>query len=367
MAIEMPPSLHEGMRRIKEGTSSVADRVPVYAQMSHHSARLAGKPTQQFFTHAETFLECQLAADQFYGIDGPTIHYDVYNIEAEALGAKLLWKEKEIPSVDTQNALLQSVDGWQSLRPVKFGAVGRMPYVLEINRRLMDLGLSPKIRFTGLFTLAANLLGLTNLILAIMTEPEKVHRLLSFLSDEVVAPWIKCQRADCGRNEIATGSDALASPPILSLELVREYCLKYIKRLEKQVGDIRLAGLWGESSLSDPSQLLDIKREGSPTNIQVLDPDVTALGPAFFRRYADQTRVALVMGLDAHLICEGPVSEIKARARRFIEEGGSSGRFILFINDIPYDTPSEHVHAVVAVAREYQRDAGGARYVRTLI
>jgi len=91
----------------------------------------------------------------------------------------------------------------------------------------------------------------------------------------------------------------------------------------------------------------------------VLDPDVTALGPAFFRRYADQTGIALVMGLDAHLIYEGPVSEIKARARRFIEEGGSTGRFILYINDIPYDTPSEHVHAVVSVAREYQRDTPG--------
>jgi len=362
--MEISPSLHEGMFRIKEGTAGLADCVPVYAQISHHSARLAGKSTLQFFTDAETFLECQLAADQLYSLDAPTIHYDVYNIESEALGAKLVWREKEIPSVDPHTTLLRSVDGWRSLRPIQIGSAGRMPYVLEMNRRLMDLGLSPKIRFTGLFTLAANLLGLTNLILAIMTEPEKAHRLLRFLTEEVVAPWIICQRADCGRNEVATGSDALASPPILSVELVREFCLKYIKRLEEQVGGIRLAGLWGESSLSDPSQLLDIKREGSPTNIQVLDPDVTALGPAFFRRYADQTGVALVMGLDAHLICEGPVSEIKARARRFIEEGGSTGRFILFINDIPYDTPSEHVHAVVSVAREYRRDTARTCYVR---
>ena len=52
------PSLQEGMLRIKEGTAGVADRVPVYAQVSHHSARLAGKSTLQFFTDAEMFLEC---------------------------------------------------------------------------------------------------------------------------------------------------------------------------------------------------------------------------------------------------------------------------------------------------------------------
>ncbi len=62
------------MRRIKEGAAGLADRVPVYAQMSHHSARLAGKSTREFFTDAETFLECQLAADQIYGIDAPTTH-----------------------------------------------------------------------------------------------------------------------------------------------------------------------------------------------------------------------------------------------------------------------------------------------------
>jgi len=352
------------MRRIKEGTAGVADRVPVYAQVSHHSARLAGQSTLRFFTDAKTFLECELAADQFYGIDAPTIHYDVYNIESEALGAKLIWNERQVPSVDTRNSLLRSVDEWRSLRSIRIGSAGRMPFVLEINRRLMDLGLSPKIRFTGVFTLAANLLGLENLILAVMAEPERAHKLLRFLTEEVVAPWIMCQRRDCGRDETATGSDALASPPLLSIKLVREFCLQYIKRLEELVGRVRLAGLWGESSLSEPRQLLDIKRQGSPTSIQALDPDVTALGPALFKRYADQTGVALVLGMDAHLICNGPVSEIKARARRFIEEGGSTGRFILFMNDVPYDTPAEHVHAVVATAREYERDAAGVRYVR---
>jgi uroporphyrinogen-III decarboxylase len=361
--LEISARMQEGMVRMKEGAAGIADRVPVYAQISHHSARLAGRSTLQFFSDAKTFLECELRADELYGIDAPTIHYDAYNIESEALGAKLLWEEKQIPSVDTQCPLLRSVDGWKGLRPIKMGRAGRMPYVLEINRRLLDLGLSPKLRFSGLFTLAANLLGLANLILAVVTEPDKVHRLLSFLAEEVVAPWIICQREDCGRNEIATGSDAMASPPLLSVDLVREFSLAYIKKLEQQIGGIRLAGLWGESCLSDPRQLLDIKREGSPASIQVLDPDATALGPAFFRRYADQAGVALFLGLDAHLICRGPISEIEKRARRFVEEGGITGRFILLINDIPYDTPCGHVHAVVSVAREYRRDNGKSRYV----
>ncbi len=71
---------HEGAARIRKASQGIADRVPVYAQMSHHSARLAGESTIDFFTDAETFLRCELAADVFYKIDAPTIHYDVYNI-----------------------------------------------------------------------------------------------------------------------------------------------------------------------------------------------------------------------------------------------------------------------------------------------
>jgi hypothetical protein len=239
-----------------------------------------------------------------------------------------------------------------------------MPYALEINARLRDLGLEPKVRFTGPVSLAAALLGLEELILAVKTEPEQVHRLMRFLMHDVVAPWIACQREGCGGGRpTATGSDALASPPLLSVELVREFCLSYIEELERLAGGIRLAGLWGESRLPEPRALLDIKAAGSPGSIQVLDPDVTALGPAFFRDYAQEKGLSLVMGLDANLVGSGTLGEIRSRARRFIEEGGRTGRFVLFINDIPYDTEPERVRAVVSAAREYRADASGSAYV----
>lgn len=57
--------------------------------------------------------------------------------------------------------------------------------------------------------------------------------------------------------------------------MIREFCLRYARELEQAVGKIRLVGLWGESYLEDPAELLDIKRTASPGDIQVLDPDVS--------------------------------------------------------------------------------------------
>jgi hypothetical protein len=350
--------------RAREGAQGLADTVPVYAQISHHSARLVGESTVGFFTDARKFIRAELATDIFYDIDGPTIHYDVYNIEAEALGARLLWQEGQIPAVDPRTPLLSGVDACESLPPVKAGASGRMPYVLEMNARLKDLGLAPKVRFTGLFTLAANLVGLEQLLFAIVSRPDSVHRMMHFLTHEVVAPWIVCQRERCGSRETATGSDALASPPLISVAMVREFCLAYVQELEKLVGGVRLAGLWGESAIREPRELLDVKLAGSPGSIQVLDPDVTLLGPSLFRRYADETGASLVMGLDASLVGCGGEADVASRATRFIEEAGLGGRFVLFINDIPFDAPVENVRAVVRAARCWEADSARGCYVR---
>lgn len=363
-ANELLSWFREGAARVKQGAAGVADRVPVYGQMSHHSAKLLGESTNDFFRNAEIFLRCELAADLFYGIDGPTLHYDVYNIESEAMGARLIWREGQIPAVDTNRPLFGSLDGWEKCGAVRMGKAGRMPYVLEMNARLIDIGLAPKVRFTGLFTLVANLIGLQELILAIVTEPDRTHRFLQFLTEEIVAPWIVCQREQGAGNETATGSDALASPPLLTLEMIDEFCLKYIRKLEQLVGGIRLAGIWGESCLSEPAKLLDIKQAGTSGVIQVLDPDATTLGPRYFRKYAEENGIGLVMGLDANLIAAGTVRQISSRARRFIEEAGTGGRFVLFFNDIPYDTPPASVRAVIHVAHEYQANSSGSHYVR---
>ncbi|MDP7163536.1 MAG: hypothetical protein QF577_07800 [Phycisphaerae bacterium] len=57
-------------------------------------------------------------------------------------------------------------------------------------------------------------------------------------------------------------------------------------------------------------------------------------------------------GIGRHAASEWPVGKIETRAGKFINEAGRDGRFVLYMNDIPYETPPEHVHAVVSLANE---------------
>ena len=348
--LTLSTQMRERMQRLRIGSAGKADCVPVTAQISHHAAGLLGESTNRFYSDPYTFLKCELHAAELYQLDSVATNFDLYNIEAEAFGAPFVWTEGQTPEADPTRRLLKRVDDWKTLRPIRMGQAGRMPFILEMNQRLMDMGLPPKVRFCGPVTLASKLMGLEELVIACMTEPEAVHGLMTFLTDEVIAPWIVCQREHCGSDETAGGADANASPPIMTVPMIREFCQRYIHRLEASVGKVRLAALWGESFLADPDELLEIKCDVFPGMLQALDPDATVLGMGIYKACADQHAVTLVAGLDAGLLETGPVSEIESRAARFISEGAGDGRFCLFLNDVPYHTPPENVHAAVAVA-----------------
>jgi hypothetical protein len=67
------------------------------AQSNDHSACLAGVSSKRFFTDALTFARVQLLITGYYGFDTPVNFWDVYNIEAEALGHPVVYLPHSIP------------------------------------------------------------------------------------------------------------------------------------------------------------------------------------------------------------------------------------------------------------------------------
>ena len=87
-----------------------------------------------------------------------------------------------------------------------------MPFVLDVMRRAYDLGLPVRLRFCSPFSLAVNVRGIENLLMDILTAPRFAHRLLTFLTDDVLIPWVQTQREAIGQPQIrANGADAAAS------------------------------------------------------------------------------------------------------------------------------------------------------------
>ena len=60
-------------------------------------------------------------------------------------------------------------------------------------------------------------------------------------------------------------------------------------------------------------------------------------------------------GVDATLLKQGPVEAIVERIKLYIDKLARDGRCMIHLNQIPAETPPEHIHAAVAACHTYGR------------
>ena len=353
--MKLLPGTLERIQRIFKGEG---DAVPILAQINEHVVRLCGGDMREAYTDAAKFVEMNMAIFEYYRLDMPCFYYDIYNIEAEALGQRLNWESDRMPDIDRQNPLIREPSDLDRLRPPGFKKSGRMPFVLEVMRRCYDLGLPVRVRFCSPFSLAVNVRGIENLLLDILTNPPFAHRLLTFLTDEVLIPWVQAQREATGQPRVAgNGADAAGSPPIVTVEILEEFVMPYVARMNEKIGNVTSMGYWGYSYLyKHPEKfykMLGLMASVSPGALMCLDPDVARTGPEPYAEYAREKKMSLMLGLDTLLLQDGPLPKIVERCRRYVTAGARAERLVMFLNDVSVHTPPRNIHTAIAAIRHF--------------
>lgn len=339
--------------------SNKPKHVIIAAQCNEHSAWLAGIPFSKFFTDAHDFVQTQLLVSEYYGFDAPNNTWDVYNIEAEAMGQQIVYYPDRVPDIDRKNLLLSSPDILDKLSPPNPYKSGRMPWVHSINKMYKQFtGKPARVYFCAPFSLAVNIRGYENLIMDIYTNSKFAHRLFEFLCDKVISPYIQAMRSEIGQpNALADGNDAWASPPLISLDIMEEFVVRYAERLRETLDEkVVTRGNWGDSKSSDPEFpecFMYAKLKACPGFLSILDPDLYELGPKRIKVFSQAQNAFVVAGFDAALLRNGPIEAIMQRIKYYIDIMARDGRCIIYLNQIPSDTPSKHIHAAVAACHAY--------------
>ena len=99
---------------------SAPGAVPVLAQINEHVFRLFHADMREAYTNAAKFVEMNLAVFQYYGLDLPGFYYDIYNIEAEALGQRIHWDPRRMPDIDRAHPLICEPRDLDRLKPPGF-------------------------------------------------------------------------------------------------------------------------------------------------------------------------------------------------------------------------------------------------------
>jgi uroporphyrinogen-III decarboxylase len=351
-----PSFFHEGLDRYHAALTGKPDRVPLFAQMHEfvcHELKIA---PDTFYTSPERLVKGSLEVMETYGIDVPVLDYDVYNIEAEALGQAVIDTGSGMPDVDRSKPLIRDRSDLKKIRTPDFDKDGRFATILEMNRLFREAtgGLEGSPGFCAPFSLAATLRGIEQLLTDMYVDPAFARELFDRVTNDVLIPWIWQLKKVCPDATGICGSDAWASLPIVNLDIIRNWILPEIKRLQEQCGTGVYVPNWvGESYLKNPVELLDLKLQACPGFVEGQDPDVEILGPSFYKTHAEQRGVPLIIGIGAAFLAQADPAEIRNRVQQYIEVGGKEGRLILYLCNLGATTPPENIKAAVQAVQEY--------------
>ncbi|HEX9701246.1 MAG TPA: uroporphyrinogen decarboxylase family protein, partial [Rhodospirillales bacterium] len=181
-----------GMAQIKKIMNGEdADFIPVTTQMAEFCMKHGGHNGHQFFSNPELFVRGNLDVQREFGFDVPDMVWDVYSVEAEALGGNMAWFDELYPALDnTEPVVKNEMDLAKLKAPDPFKA-GRMPWVLEVLQICYELtGYPHYIHYCAPINLCAQVMTFERMIVQTQENPAFVHKTLEFLTEEVLAPYI---------------------------------------------------------------------------------------------------------------------------------------------------------------------------------
>ncbi len=346
-----------GIRRLKAAMSTGSSEVPFIAQMHEFAMRESGIPGNEFYTDAKKFVRGICEVSDRFGFDTPSFIWDVYNIEAEALGCTLVTFKDMAPAIADTGGLISNEKELARLKAPDPYSSARMPMVFEILQEIKThSGMSPLPCYCGPFTLASHILSFENLIVQMQKNPAFVHRLLAFLVDEVLAPYMNALLREFPDAAVADGSDAVASLPFITQDMLDEFALGYIERLQQQT--IRPAicdNWWGDSHVKDLPTFWQQKLRATPDYLKVQDPDLYKIGTESAVEFASSRDLPLVLGVDNNLLHSGSSQDIQQRVHEYMAAIEAAGKGALYLCSLSAVTPAENVEIAIAAAKQFRR------------
>lgn len=214
----------------------IPDRLPIIPQCFMFAIETAGMKISDVNRNGRKMAEAHIISQEKYGYDGCVIDFDDASI-AEAVGAKVIYREDEPAIVDENQPVLKDLRDVYDMPIPNPEHSGRLNEWLEATRRLSEaigdhvfiLGRADQ----GPFSIACLLRGTSQFMMDLLTEDEKLINDVLEYCRKVSAVFAKAQK-DAGAHATSIG-DALAGPNLISPDMYRQFALIPEQKLTKEV------------------------------------------------------------------------------------------------------------------------------------
>lgn len=324
------------------------DTLPVVPQSFMFAIETAGMKIGEVNRNGKKMAQAHIVSQEKYGYDGCVIDFDDATI-AEAVGAKVIFREDEPATVDESQPVLKDLRDVYDMPIPDPMSSGRLCEWLEATSRLVEaigdhvfvMGRADQ----GPFSIACLLRGTTQFMMDLMTEDQKLIDDVLEYCRKISAVFAKAQK-DAGAHATSIG-DAFAGPNLISPDMYRQFAFEPERRLVKEVQDygipfsVHICGNTNgiiEDMGRTGARILEVDWMLDMAKARESVPDDTVLmgniDPSF----------PLVVGTPADV--DTAVRELIHKTkgyRHFVSSGCAMGR----------NTPSENFKAFIAAARKY--------------
>ena len=214
----------------------VPDMLPVIPQSFMYAVETAGLKISDVNKDGRKMAQAHILSQEKYGYDGCVIDFDDASI-AEAIGAKVIFREDEPATVDEEQPVLKDLRDIYELPLPDPQKSGRLCEWLEATRTLVDaigdhvfiMGRADQ----GPFSIACLLRGTTQFMMDLLSEdPQVIADVIEYCRQASVL-FAKAQK-DAGAHATSIG-DALAGPNLISPDMYRQFALEPEKKMTEEV------------------------------------------------------------------------------------------------------------------------------------
>jgi len=357
-------------RVIAAMTGDHADVIPFFGPQIHdHAMTVAKVPARLYYWNADLLVDVHLAVDRWYGFDSDTIIADAYNFEVEALGARMIYSDNAMPTVDVSNPLIKEpsdLDKIGAFDPSK----GRIPMSIEVGRLFLKKAPGP---FAGGFfcshwSLICQAMGYPKAVRALKRDKGFATALFDWVNDRVLFPYMQAYAKAGVKN--ANGADAWACFPDLTPDLIEEWVVPYAQRFgercKKELGLTAAAGTAaGDYCEEDPAKFdkdimfrcWDVATKTMPLNVafsgmgRTQDWNMTWLREFALKKGKGGHQLPIMASLNGRFMRDSTPDKIVAKIAEWIDIMGRDGRMLVFIGNVPADTPPVNIHTAIKAVR----------------
>lgn len=258
-------------------------------------------------------------------------------VELEALGLPVKFPENDNPSIVEHP--IKTIDDLKNLQKRWNGLSGRMITFVELMKKMAAS--FPIINggyVIGPFTMAGELMGVNNIAIEVMINPDLVKKVLEFCNDVI-------EKYTLALFEAGADTVAVLEPTavILSPEQYKEFSLKPFKKLTNNINKPLILHICGNTT-----HLIEQMIESGAVGLS-LDSDVD------FKELKKQVPedITLIGNLNpTKVFLQGSINKVKEATISLKKEMKDRKNFIISTGcDLPIDTPLENIDTFMKTAR----------------